>query len=394
MCRLLKKIKQAVVVVLCISLLISTSVYADTQDKIDDTKEQIDSLTQQKEEAEQQIEELQDQKTDMEGQLNGLNTQLSDISTSLEEIQTNITDKNQQIEDTKAALADAEEQSARQYEDMKLRIQFMYENGTGSLAELFFEAESFSDFLNKADYVEEISSYDRQMLEQYQQTQNEIAAQQTQLETEQAELAELEAAMQSKQNEVQSLISDTQTTISQYASSISDQQSVAADLEAKIEEQKAYEQQLEIQKAKEDAARLAEIKRQEEEAAAAAAAGTAVPITSGDSSGDLALLAALIYCEAGGESYEGQLAVGSVVINRVRSSYYPNSISGVIYQSGQFSPVASGRLATVLGSGMATPSCTQAAQEVLAGNITNNFLYFRTNNGIIQGTVIGNHVFY
>lgn len=68
--------------------------------------------------------------------------------------------------------------------------------------------------------------------------------------------------------------------------------------------------------------------------------------------GDQALLAALIYCEAGGESYEGQLAVGSVVMNRVRSQAYPNSVSGVIYQGGQFSPVASGRLATVLGSGL------------------------------------------
>ena len=110
--------------------------------------------------------------------------------------------------------------------------------------------------------------------------------------------------------------------------------------------------------------------------------------------GDQALLAALIYCEAGGESYEGQLAVGSVVMNRVRSQAYPNSVSGVIYQGGQFSPVASGRLATVLGSGLTSASCSQAAQEVLNGNITNGYLHFRQNNGVIEGSVIGNHVFY
>ena len=82
-----------------------------------------------------------------------------------------------------------------------------------------------------------------------------------------------------------------------------------------------------------------------------------------------------------------------MVINRVRSSYFPNSIAGVIYQSGQFSPVASGRFATVLAEG-ADESCVQAAAEVLGGRITIDCLYFRRNTGAIEGTVIGNHVFY
>ncbi|MEE1251288.1 MAG: cell wall hydrolase [Lachnospiraceae bacterium] len=378
--------------VLCLSLLMSLHVFADTQDKIDATNQKIDDLTQQKEDAEQQIEDLNQQKNEMEGKLSGLNQKLSDVSSSLEEVQNNITEKKKEIEDTKAALVKAEEKSASQYESMKLRIQFMYENGDQSFTTLLFESKSISDLLNKTDYVKEISAYDREMLIQYQKTQEDIANKEAQLETEEAELIALETDMKNKQSEVKRLISDTQNTISQYTANISNQQSVAADLETKINEQKEYEKQLEIQKAKEDAARLAEIKRQEEEAAAALAAGTAVPLPSGE--GDLSLLAALIYCEAGGESYEGQLAVGSVVINRVRSAYYPNSISGVIYQSGQFSPVASGRLATVLGSGLTSASCMQAAQEVLNGNITNQFLYFRTNNGVIQGTVIGNHVFY
>ena len=111
------------------------------------------------------------------------------------------------------------------------------------------------------------------------------------------------------------------------------------------------------------------------------------------SSSDLALLAALIQCEAGGESYEGKLAVGSVVLNRVNSSHFPNTVAGVIYQGGQFSPVASGRFASVLAKG-ADRSCTQAAGEVLGGNITIGTLYFRVNDGSIPGTVIGNHVFY
>ena len=92
-------------------------------------------------------------------------------------------------------------------------------------------------------------------------------------------------------------------------------------------------------------------------------------------------------------AYEGKLAVGSVVMNRVKSSYFPNTISGVIYQKGQFSPVASGRYAYRLQAGV-NSECLQAAQEVLDGKITLNCLFFRTNNGIVTGTVIGNHVFY
>ena len=108
---------------------------------------------------------------------------------------------------------------------------------------------------------------------------------------------------------------------------------------------------------------------------------------------DREILARIIECEAGGEGDTGMRAVACVVMNRVRSSHFPNTVAGVIYQGGQFSPVASGRFATVLAKG-ASQSCVQAAAEVLGGNITINCLYFRRNNGTIPGTVIGNHVFY
>ncbi len=107
------------------------------------------------------------------------------------------------------------------------------------------------------------------------------------------------------------------------------------------------------------------------------------------------LLAALIYCEAGGESYEGKVAVGAVVCNRVRSSGYPDTLQGVIYASGQFTPAKSGRLDQVLNSGNIPQSCYDAADEALSG-YTNvgSAVRFRQNNGTIDGIVIGNHVFY
>lgn len=106
------------------------------------------------------------------------------------------------------------------------------------------------------------------------------------------------------------------------------------------------------------------------------------------------LLAALIHCEAGGESYEGQLAVGAVVMNRVRSSAYPDTVHGVIYASGQFSPAQSGKVNRVLESGNIYPSCIQAAQEALSGvSNVGDMTHFRRNDGR-EGLVIGNHVFY
>jgi len=108
----------------------------------------------------------------------------------------------------------------------------------------------------------------------------------------------------------------------------------------------------------------------------------------------LTLFAALIHCEARGESYEGQVAVGAVVMNRVRSAAYPNTIRGVIYASGQFTPAVNGTLDRVLEAGYIQESCFRAAAEALSGySNVGDMTHFRRVNGR-EGLVIGNHVFY
>lgn len=112
------------------------------------------------------------------------------------------------------------------------------------------------------------------------------------------------------------------------------------------------------------------------------------------SSNDTQLLAAIIQCEAGGEPYSGQLAVGAVIMNRVKSGSFPNSISGVVYQSGQFTPASSGKLARVLSSGNISSSCYQAAAEALSGaDNTGGAKYFHAGTSG-SGTVIGSQIFY
>ena len=135
---------------------------------------------------------------------------------------------------------------------------------------------------------------------------------------------------------------------------------------------------------------IAERKRKEEEEKAKLTYNAGAFAATAD---ETKLLAALIHCEAGGEAYEGQLAVGAVVMNRVRSTAFPNSIAEVIYASGQFTPAMTGRLEEVY-NGSGCDSCHKAAEEALAGNTNvGEAKYFR-RAGKRQGTVIGNHVFW
>lgn len=133
-----------------------------------------------------------------------------------------------------------------------------------------------------------------------------------------------------------------------------------------------------------------ETQKKEKEQAVQQVSQTGASMSASDS--ELALLAAIIQCEAGGESHTGKVAVGAVIMNRVRSSQFPNSITEVVYQSGQFSPVASGILSSVLSQG-ARSDCYQAAQEALAGsNPIGSALYFNSGSG--RGQQIGNQHFY
>ena len=150
--------------------------------------------------------------------------------------------------------------------------------------------------------------------------------------------------------------------------------------EAKI----AYEAKLEEERrAAEEAERIA---REKAEAAAAQAEAAAAQ------QAEKELLASLIFCEAGNQPYEGQVAVGAVVMNRINSSSYPDTMEEVIYQSGQFSPAMSGWLDRVRANQGYTEAAMQAAEDALAGsNPIGDCLYFSVGG---YGTRIGDHLFH
>lgn len=160
-----------------------------------------------------------------------------------------------------------------------------------------------------------------------------------------------------------------------------------AQAKAAAEEAARIEAEAQAKAAAEEAARIA---AEAQQAALAAQAAQTAAI----SSEELKLLANIIYCEAGSESYVGKVAVGNVIMNRVKSASQPNTITEVVYAKGQFSPVRNGSLQRALSSDKADAACYQAAIEALAGaQPVGGKLFFRRNNGR-SGQVIGHHVFY
>ena len=176
------------------------------------------------------------------------------------------------------------------------------------------------------------------------------------------------------------------------------QQDETAALQAEASE--AAQNEIEEVQTAEEAARLeaeAQAKAAAEEAArleAEAQQAALAAQTAAISAEELKLLANIIYCEAGSESYVGKVAVGNVIMNRVKSASQPNTITEVVYAKGQFSPVRNGSLQRALSSDKADAACYQAAIEALAGaQPVGGKLFFRRNNGR-SGQVIGHHVFY
>ena len=386
-------------VLLCGLMPLSVQATEETRQQIREAEQQREETEGKLDETEEKLEGLNEQHSSLQGALSTLNTELTQVSNNLSELEEQIAEKEEEIENLEKEIAQVEEQLAEaialkdeRYATMKRQIQFTYERSSNLYMELFFSSGSLSDFLNKNEYIEQLSAYQGKVLDEYKAAQ--AAMEQKQAELEQAkkeqeqnreELGEYKVQVVAEQGRVSGLVSQTSSNLNATANQISEAEAAAL----------AYEQQLKEQEAELSAlrAKLAEEIRMAELAAQSSWRDISEVSFA---EGDRYLLANLIYCEAGAEPYSGQVAVGSVVMNRVLSSVYPDTVTGVIYQSGQFSPVASGRLALALAEGRATGSCYQAADEVMGGTTNvSNCVYFRTPvDGIEPKYRIGGHIFY
>ncbi len=352
--------------------------------------------------------EMQNKIDELEVNKENLSSYLASLNQSHDAAQMLISTYNGQIESKQAdidlinqKLVEAESQKSDQYEAMKLRIQYMYESGDMDIVNVIMSDNSLGDILNQAEYISKILEYDRSKMEDYENLLLTITVMKNQAETEMQNLNTLKSEQESVISDLSALMADASSNIKRHQEQISAAEQEALEYEEKIKKQKDSVEELKQEESRRIAESISESIRESEEASRRQAlidAGQKPEETTAfhyvPQTDDLTKLAAIIYCEAGGEPYEGQHAVGTVVMNRVASPKYGNTIEEVLMQPYQFTPVGSGRYAIALAK-EPDPSCLKAATEVLINGVrTGKWLYFRTVNNIVKGDVIGNQVFY
>lgn len=190
-------------------------------------------------------EELQSQKDSAEAEKAALTKQLNDLIDEMDKTTEDINTKQEEIDSKETELIQAQIDENNQYESMKKRIKYMYENGNTQFIEVLLESKTIGEFLNNAEYIAQISDYDRQMLKEFQQTVQDVNDQKTALEGEKTELESLQTQLESKQNEVTTLISeksdligDLETAIGENAAKLQALQEAAAE-QARMQQEAA-----------------------------------------------------------------------------------------------------------------------------------------------------------
>lgn len=211
----------------------------------------ISELNQQANEIESKNEELEAEKAEVQEYIDEIDSKISTAAANLNATNEKLSSTRNKIEKTEKELKEAEESIDVQYEDMKLRIQFMYENGDTEMLDLLLGSENFSDFINKAEYITELSQYDREMLDKLKNTKKKIADSKKTLEKEEKSLASLQSEQKGKMAELEALSSEKQAELANYNQQIDDNEAQMAKIESEIKAmeakiaaaQKALEQQ-------------------------------------------------------------------------------------------------------------------------------------------------------
>lgn len=180
-------------------------------------------------------ESIEQEKAAAQSEAASLKSQLTEVVTQINQIEEELTEKGEQIIQTTADLAEAEETEKQQYEDMKLRIKYMYEQGNGSAVEALVTSEDFSDLVNKAEYVQNVHDYDREKLAEYVATKEQVAELKTSLEEEQKDLEEKEAQFTEKQESLNTMISSKEAEIADLDAEL---QEIAAEAARQQEEER------------------------------------------------------------------------------------------------------------------------------------------------------------
>lgn len=407
---------------LCLGFSSCTALAAskDTQDKIDKVKQEKSEAEEEKKKTEQEQNKLNNAKSEMENYLKELDNQSKSLNEQVAELDQQITDKESQVSSMEGRIEEAQADLDKQYEDMKTRIQYMYENDQTAVQNIITAALTggLTGLLNQVEYTVSVNQYDRNMLENYKVSKADLDDQYAKLQDEQDALELLKTETEKKKQQVADQQAATGSKLSEYEKLLAQKEGEITDMAEFIKEKTDLLNQLIAKAAQEEAA--ARLRAAQQAAASMNTSGNIQQADSGISGGSVSLsdyeimmLATIIYCEAGNQGTDGQLAVGYVIMNRIRSSRFPNTLEGVLRQSRQFEPVGSGRFDLVLKAeqdddipNIVTQSCWNAARSVVNG--TSNVgesLFFRTwapvpslvtnlQNGGVPYWIIKDHIFY
>ncbi|MFR5567019.1 MAG: murein hydrolase activator EnvC family protein [Clostridium sp.] len=238
-----------------------------TSKAIEDAKKKVSSMEEEKKKVESTLKELEGKKSDIAAYVKELDRNLSALAGELTKLEGDISQKEEQIEEAKVELETAKITENRQYEDMKLRIQYMYENGQTGLLESMMQSESIAELLNRAEYASQITSYDRKMLEKYRKTRQEVALKEEALKTEHQELLTLQDSTKAKQSSVKTLMASKEAELASYETKIASAQGEIDQYNSDIKAQEEHMARVEAEiRRKEEEARKAEEARRAEEA--------------------------------------------------------------------------------------------------------------------------------
>ncbi len=235
-------------------------VYATKQD-VEDAKKKVSSLEQEKKKVEDSLKSLEGLKSDAAAYVRQLDGNLAELNGELEKLGDQIAAKESDIAGAQQQLDEAKTVEQQQYADMKLRIKYMYERGETSYIDMLLQADDMVQLMNRAEYIQKISEYDRQKMDEYVATKEDIAAREQMLQHEHAELLGLQEQTEAKQQSVETLLAQKSKELKNFENQIDVAQGQISEYEKDLKAQEDQIKQLE-----------AEIKRKEEEARKAAEA--------------------------------------------------------------------------------------------------------------------------
>lgn len=256
------------------------SVIKDAQKKKNEAQQNLDNIN-------QQINNIQSEQSKVKSQMAAYDEQLMSLLTDMELLKTDIDNKEGEIDQAKTDLAAAQEKEQKQYADMKQRIQYMYENGDDTFLDAIVKSEDISDLLNRVEYVSEVYSYDRELFVAYQETVQQVADLESQLEQELADMEELKQSYEQQEASLNQVINEKKAQIADFDSQLSNAKTLASQYASTIRKQNEVivQEQARQEKARKEAeAKAKKSKKNNTSQTASTDGGTSTDSTGGSTS--------------------------------------------------------------------------------------------------------------